>query len=74
MIRRGYIPGRAVRRERLSALVDVVVTDQVSSIGLPPLGRGNGGVNWDEIRPLVVTAFGAVPDVDVQLFEQVCPN
>ena len=41
----------------------------VRSIAVPPLGCGNGGLNWAEVRPLIERAFHEVPDVEVRLFE-----
>jgi O-acetyl-ADP-ribose deacetylase (regulator of RNase III) len=41
----------------------------IRSIAVPPLGCGNGGLNWDDVKPLIIRAFEALPDVDVRLFE-----
>ena len=41
----------------------------IKSIALPPLGCGNGGLNWDDVRPLIAKAFETLPDVEVRLFE-----
>ncbi|MBI2502148.1 MAG: macro domain-containing protein, partial [Candidatus Latescibacteria bacterium] len=41
----------------------------VSSIAVPPLGCGLGGLNWEEVRPLIEQAFAELPDVQVALFE-----
>ena len=57
-------------RSGLGSLVDVIARERVRSIAVPPLGCGNGGLDWQgQVRPLVVDALGAVPDLDVQLFE-----
>lgn len=40
----------------------------ITSIALPPLGCGNGGLNWREVEPLIREAFADAPDVDVLLF------
>ena len=39
------------------------------SIALPPLGCGNGGLDWKVVRPLIEKAFADLPDVKVLLFE-----
>ena len=52
-------------------LVDLVAQIKrldIRSIAIPPLGCGNGGLNWDEVRPLIVAAFADLPDVDARLF------
>jgi len=41
----------------------------IQSIAVPPLGCGNGGLDWSDVRPLIVNAFADAPDVRVLLFE-----
>lgn len=41
----------------------------ITSIALPSLGCGNGGLDWATVRPRIVEAFAALPDVRVLLFE-----
>jgi O-acetyl-ADP-ribose deacetylase (regulator of RNase III) len=53
-------------------LVDLVkqVEDRgIGSIAVPPLGCGLGGLAWEDVRPMIVGAFAALPDVRVVLFE-----
>ncbi len=53
-------------------LVDLVAQIRrlgIRSIAVPPLGCGNGGLAWSEVRPLIEQAFEAVPEVEVRLFE-----
>lgn len=53
-------------------LVDLVAQVKhlgIRSIAVPPLGCGNGGLNWADVRPLIAAAFEALPDVEVRLFE-----
>lgn len=52
----------------LAALVADIKRLEISSIAVPPLGCGNGGLNWDDVRPLIETAFAAVPEVGVLLY------
>lgn len=52
----------------LKALIEVVKNENIQSIAVPPLGCGNGGLDWDEVRPLIEQAFRELPDVEVQLF------
>lgn len=54
-----------------SGLVDLVrVVDElgVKSIAVPPLGCGNGGLDWRDVEPLIASAFDQLPDVDVLVF------
>lgn len=50
-------------------LARVIVEQQIASIAVPPLGCGNGGLDWAVVRPLIVRALGGLPGVDVYLFE-----
>lgn len=55
-----------------SGLVDLIAVVQkyeIKSIAIPPLGCGNGGLNWSEVKPLIIEAFKQVPDVEVHLYE-----
>jgi O-acetyl-ADP-ribose deacetylase (regulator of RNase III) len=52
----------------LPALIEEVRRLQITSIAVPPLGCGNGGLDWRDVRPLIETAFAEVPEVRVLLF------
>lgn len=53
----------------LEALVAEVQRLGISSIAVPPLGCGLGGLDWQVVRPLIEAAFAALPRVRVLLFE-----
>jgi O-acetyl-ADP-ribose deacetylase (regulator of RNase III) len=40
----------------------------VRSVAIPPLGAGNGGLDWSEVRPHIETALGDL-DAEIQVFE-----
>jgi O-acetyl-ADP-ribose deacetylase (regulator of RNase III) len=52
----------------LHDLIEVIKQERISSIAVPPLGCGNGGLNWDVVRERIVTAFEVIPDVSVLLY------
>lgn len=52
----------------LQDLVRVVKELGITSIAVPPLGCGNGGLNWGDVEPRIRSAFDALPEVDVQVF------
>jgi len=56
-------------RAGLESLVDEVQRLGIASIAVPPLGCGNGGLDWEEVRPLIEAAFRRIPDVRVLLYE-----
>ena len=53
----------------LRDLVKQVKRLKIGSIALPPLGCGSGGLDWDVVRPLIVSAFENMPEVQVAIFE-----
>ena len=56
-------------RSGLSALTAEVKRLGIKSIAIPPLGCGNGGLNWSDVKPLIQGAFVNIPEVEVLLFE-----
>ncbi|MCG5058110.1 MAG: macro domain-containing protein [Limnoraphis sp. WC205] len=55
----------------LKALVEEVQQLNIQSIAIPPLGCGNGGLDWTQVKPMIVNAFAELPDVQVIIFEPV---
>jgi O-acetyl-ADP-ribose deacetylase (regulator of RNase III) len=53
----------------LTDLIAIVQQHNIRSIAIPPLGCGLGGLNWEDVKPLITEAFQAVPEVNVLLFE-----
>ncbi len=53
----------------LADLIEQVRVLGIGSIAMPPLGCGHGGLDWNDVRPLVEQAFAAVPSVRVVLYE-----
>lgn len=46
----------------LKDLVEVIRSHGIASIAIPPLGCGNGGLNWDEVEPLIRDALSDMTD------------
>lgn len=53
----------------LEDLVRVIREEGIESIAVPPLGAGNGGLEWSMVRPRISSALDALPDVRVLLYE-----
>lgn len=53
----------------LTDLVRVIRENDIKSVALPPLGCGNGGLPWDEVRSLIEQALGDLPHVEVTVYE-----
>lgn len=52
----------------LDDLIRIVRELGIQSIAIPPLGCGNGGLDWSDVRPLIEQAFAPLTDVEVQIF------
>lgn len=53
----------------LEDLKRVIREQGIRSIALPPLGCGNGGLDWDRVRPRIEAALGELDNVRVLVFE-----
>lgn len=52
----------------LEALVEVVRERGISSIAIPALGCGNGGLAWDTVRPMIEAAVAKMPGVTALVY------
>lgn len=52
----------------LTDLVRVLRLHNVRSVAIPPLGCGNGGLRWDDVRPRIEAALGSLKNVRVTLY------
>ncbi|HEY0758725.1 MAG TPA: macro domain-containing protein [Acidisarcina sp.] len=55
--------------EGLGDLRKFIQDNEIRSIALPPLGAGNGGLDWSEVRPEVERALGNLEGVNILVFE-----
>lgn len=53
----------------LADLRRVIVEKGIQSIAVPPLGCGNGGLEWSVVRPLIVAALGGLDEVEAVVYE-----
>ncbi|HEX7646289.1 MAG TPA: macro domain-containing protein [Noviherbaspirillum sp.] len=53
----------------LADLVNLLKAKNIGSIAIPPLGSGLGGLEWDQVRPRIVAAMEALPNVRVRIYE-----
>jgi O-acetyl-ADP-ribose deacetylase (regulator of RNase III) len=56
-------------RDGLADLRRFIKQHKIRSIALPPLGSGNGGLDWREVRPLIVEALEPLQDVTIIVHE-----
>jgi O-acetyl-ADP-ribose deacetylase (regulator of RNase III) len=55
-------------RAGLADLRQVVLGHRIASIAIPPLGCGNGGLHWEDVRPLIVGELGDLAGVRVLVY------
>lgn len=53
----------------LASLIAEVNRLKIKSIAIPALGSGQGGLNWQQVKPIIIDAFSHLPEIDVQLYE-----
>lgn len=53
----------------LQALREEIVQRNIRSVAVPPLGSGLGGLNWVDVRPLIITALDSFSDVRIDIYE-----
>jgi O-acetyl-ADP-ribose deacetylase (regulator of RNase III) len=64
--------GRSQMGDIEAGLVDLAAKIRelgIRSIAIPPLGSGNGGLNWTDVRPRIQQALASLDDVRVVVFE-----
>jgi O-acetyl-ADP-ribose deacetylase (regulator of RNase III) len=52
----------------LHALADEIQRLGIRSIAVPALGCGNGGLDWQDVRPRIEAVLGVLPDVEVLVY------
>jgi O-acetyl-ADP-ribose deacetylase (regulator of RNase III) len=52
----------------LDALIEELTARDIKSVAIPPLGCGHGGLDWDEVRPLIEQAMDRVPEVEALIY------
>lgn len=50
-------------------LVRVISERGIRSIAVPPLGCGNGGLDWRDVKPLLETTLGSITGLDATIYE-----
>lgn len=53
----------------LDDLKQFIVNNNIKSIAIPPLGAGNGGLEWQIVKSLIVAKLADLEQVDILIFE-----
>lgn len=56
-------------KEGLKDLRNFLLEQSIASIAIPPLGAGNGKLDWAVVKPEIEKALGGLPHVRVLVFE-----
>ena len=56
-------------RKGLVDLERIINKYGIKSIAIPPLGCGNGKLNWHDVKPLIVNAVKNIEGLDAIIFE-----
>lgn len=55
--------------EGLKDLIKVIEENDIKSIAIPPLGCGNGGLEWSKVKQLMEKYLSTLSDVEILIFE-----
>lgn len=53
----------------LADLKDQIAARGIKSIAVPPLGSGLGGLDWQDVKALIIEALSSLEDVDILVYE-----
>ncbi|MCT4355869.1 macro domain-containing protein [Streptomyces sp. Je 1-79] len=53
----------------LVALRDEIIKRDIKSIAIPPLGCGNGGLDWLDVEPMIRQVLGTIPGVEIRVWQ-----
>jgi len=45
----------------LDALRELLLSRKITSVAIPPLGSGNGGLDWQKVRPMIEESLKGLP-------------
>lgn len=52
----------------LPALKEAIISHQIRSIAIPPLGCGNGGLDWNVVKPLIIQHLSDL-EIEILVYE-----
>lgn len=55
--------------EGLKSFREDLIRLDIKSVSLPPLGCGNGGLEWDQVKPLIIDSLKDLNEVDIYIYE-----
>lgn len=52
----------------LDGLRNAIRDYEISSIAIPPLGAGSGGLAWSDVEPMIIKALADLENVDIRIY------
>lgn len=53
----------------LDSLILLIQQNNIKSVSIPPLGCGCGGLNWDEVKQLIIQKLSILDNVIINIYE-----
>lgn len=53
----------------LEDLKKVILKNDIKSISIPPLGCGNGKLNWYDVKPLIISTLNDLENIEINVYE-----
>lgn len=54
----------------MKALIDLIKEKNIKSIAIPPLGSGNGGLNWEEVKDIIIKYISSLSEnINIYIYE-----
>lgn len=57
----------------LDSLIEAIQEYKIHSIALPPLGCGLGGLDWNQVKPIIENKLSGLDSVEVYVYEPLPP-
>jgi len=58
----------------LESLAKAMVDKKITSISIPPLGCGNGGLDWNKVEALILATFEKMDNIEVVIYPPATNN
>lgn len=55
--------------EGLNSLIKTIDNCEIKSIAIPPLGSGNGGLQWSKVKAILEDKLTSIHDCDIYIYE-----
>jgi len=54
----------------MKALVELILEKDIKSIAIPPLGSGNGGLDWEKVKKIILNyTYPLSKNIEIQIYE-----